>query len=443
MTKLIGLLRRIGGGLVAACLIAAVGSVSAVWAWSQAGNFTVGGNVGIGTESPAETMEIKNNKPVLSIHEPGVATFKIGSDGGAFKLAAMDNGYGGHTGNFDDNDTQILSMSTSGNVGIGTTSPEETMEIRNNKPVLSIHEPGVATFKIGSDGGAFKLAAMDNGYGGHTGNFDANDTQILSMSTSGNVGIGTTSPEETMEIRNNKPVLSIHEPGVATFKIGSDGGAFKLAAMDNGYGGHTGNFDDNDTQILSMSTSGKVGIGTTSPSQKLDVVGNSSGNDGITVSNPGSGNPQIRWLNDTGVQKYAITSFDHDGSYTVAHWVAGAGNTLNITQNGNVGIGTESPAETMEIKNNKPVLSIHEPGVATFKIGSDGGAFKLAAMDNGYGGHTGNFDANDTQILSMSTNGNVGIGTTSPQTKLDVAGDMRVSGDIKTTGDICIGRCAQ
>nr|VFK60761.1 MAG: Collagen triple helix repeat-containing protein [Candidatus Kentron sp. TUN]VFK70042.1 MAG: Collagen triple helix repeat-containing protein [Candidatus Kentron sp. TUN] len=113
----------------------------------------------------------------------------------------------------------------------------------------------------------------------------------------------------------------------------------------------------------------------------------------------------------------------------------------NISYNdGNVGVGTTSPAEAIEIKDNKPVLSLHEPNVATFKVGSDGGVFKIAAMDNGYGGYTGNFNANDAQILSMTKSGNIGVGTMNPDAnlKLDVEGMVGAEQYCDKNGENCI-----
>jgi hypothetical protein len=69
------------------------------------------------------------------------------------------------------------------------------------------------------------------------------------------------------------PVQTFHQPGVSSFKVGVSNGLFKIAAMDNGYGGHVGNFNNNKDQIIAMDVTGKVGIGTTQPDAKLTVKG--------------------------------------------------------------------------------------------------------------------------------------------------------------------------
>ncbi|MBB6239858.1 putative coiled-coil protein SlyX [Pedobacter sp. AK013] len=93
---------------------------------------------------------------------------------------------------------------------------------------------------------------------------------------------------------------------------------------------------------------------------------------------------------------------------------------------GNLGIGTSTPEELLEIRANQPVITFHQPGISSFKMGTSNGVFKLLAMDNGFGGHTGNFsDTNNPYVFSFLQNGNVGIGTSTPREKLSVNGKIR------------------
>ena len=46
-----------------------------------------------------------------------------------------------------------------------------------------------------------------------------------------------------------------------------------------------------------------------------------------------------------------------------------------------------------------------------------------------------------TDLVIRTSDGNIGIGTTNPQSKLDVNGDLRIQGNILSNGDICIGNC--
>nr|VFK40990.1 MAG: MAM domain-containing protein, meprin/A5/mu [Candidatus Kentron sp. TC] len=184
-------------------------------------------------------------------------------------------------------------------------------------------------------------------------------------------------------------------------------------------------------------SNGNVGIGAKPKNQNDGLFvydRNTTGYNAIHVENNGQSTIELRAYGDNSIWKGAsiLTSWNTDVDLgLVADSLSKVNNgTSNHVlwlkaNSGNVGIGTITPEEIMEIKHSEPVLSLHEPNVATFKVGSDGGIFKIAAMDNGFGGHTGNFDANDSQILSMSNSGNVGIGTTNPAYKLDVAGIIR------------------
>lgn len=89
---------------------------------------------------------------------------------------------------------------------------------------------------------------------------------------------------------------------------------------------------------------GNVGIGTTGPSQRLDVRGNAAGNDGITIENLGAGNPQVRFL-ENGAEVAAMT---WDKGSNTLHFRDGTGNILNI-KSGNVGIGTTSALAKLDV----------------------------------------------------------------------------------------------
>lgn len=95
---------------------------------------------------------------------------------------------------FSNLNTELMRLKGNGRLGLGTNDPREIIEIKNDNAVVSFHTPGKATYKIGTDERIFKIAAMDNGYGGHTGSFNNNDAQVLVMNNKGNVGIGTTNP---------------------------------------------------------------------------------------------------------------------------------------------------------------------------------------------------------------------------------------------------------
>ena len=154
-----------------------------------------------------------------------------------------------------------LALHPDDKIGIGTETPEEAMEIKKTSPVLSIHNPNVSTFKIGSDANGFKIAAMDNGFGGHRGNFPNNNSQVFFMSKTGNVGIGITKLNERLEVNGN----------VKAAKFIGDGSQLTNLSV-----GATG-------LNLATTANSRVGIGISPPAAKLHVINAETNANGNTL----------------------------------------------------------------------------------------------------------------------------------------------------------------
>jgi hypothetical protein len=183
-----------------------------------------------------------------------------------------------------------------GKLGIGTTTPAELFEIRANQPVITFHQPDISSFKMGTSNGVFKLLAMDNGFGGHTGSFsDTNNPYVFSFLQNGNVGIGTTNASEKLVVNGNLKLIldqaNLPNKNVAGIvAIGYSGitGAQNWAlrgVYQHGFGvGNNADGGDldvikslNGSTILATKTDGTalgyVGIGTTNPTDLLTVAG--------------------------------------------------------------------------------------------------------------------------------------------------------------------------
>jgi endosialidase-like protein len=191
-----------------------------------------------------------------------------------------------------------------------------------------------------------------------------------------------------------------------------------------------------EVKSLFIDPKGNVGIGTQSPTYPLDVRGD------------------FRVVNDdTKLQGFTGR---WDGSYTTINsykWsdpagpqplrVDGSVLSLNSTTGGNVGIGTTSPAEKLEIAGtkeqggraivsdgggeNRRVILIEAPGKNNFG--------RIVAYQ--YGATAGGKD-----LILQDTGGNVGIGNASPTQKLDVAGNVKVSGALGVGSNVDVTRSA-
>ena len=180
------------------CLL--VGSFSyqaqAQWIYNGSKIYYNNGNVGIGTSDPIEKLELMVANPALSLHNPGVATFKVGADGGVFKIAAMDNGFGGHGGSFVNNDTQVLTMNNVGNVGIGTISPHARLSFGHsvlNSRILGLWDNPIDWYGLGIEAHTMRLQV------GNTNSrfafYAGDNTEVMRIQGNGSVGIGTSNPQ--------------------------------------------------------------------------------------------------------------------------------------------------------------------------------------------------------------------------------------------------------
>ena len=198
---------------------------------------------------------------------------------------------------------------------------------------------------------------------------------------------------------------------------------------------------------------GNVGIGTTSPSSKLNVIGG-SGDDIIAkfkTTGTGTGDySEIHILNDN---NDALKIGSIGSNYTNSSWagmryvyagsgdlglkaVAGTGNVriyaggagserMRITSGGNVGIGTTSPGYKLSVNGD-----IHIPQNEYIYFDNTAHYIRRGSSDVELQGFNGlNLRTNGSSRLYIKQDGNVGIGTTKPGSKLEL---YEVSGGAPT-----------
>ena len=181
---------------------------------------------------------------------------------------------------------------------------------------------------------------------------------------------------------------------------------------------------------------GNVGIGTTSPSNLLSLKGqgnnwNTSASMKLWDSTYSKG-WYVGTANNDVAGDYYIRSVTSEAAYPVA-----ADQQFTIKQNGNVGIGTISPLAKLQVGTQQ---NSNATGISLAAGASVGNLIARTTTHHNWLPYTdgSNYYSADNHIIRnashstewmrINSSGNVGIGTTSPGKKLDVAGDFKLDG---------------
>lgn len=190
----------------------------------------------------------------------------------------------------------------------------------------------------------------------------------------------------------------------------------------------------------------KVGIGTTQPSTELSVNGwgTISGRLGIgSMSVPtdplkiSTSNKSTGWSHDDGTVNL-LTYIDDDsgaclGTYSNHPLHFFTNNNTNAPQltlatDGKFGIGTASPASPLQIRTGDGVGLSHTNGHVDLATCTDGSGGHLLTQSNHPLHFRTNSTSNSQPQLTLTTDGKLGIGTTSPAERLHVNGNLQVDG---------------
>jgi hypothetical protein len=171
---------------------------------------------------------------------------------------------------------------------------------------------------------------------------------------------------------------------------------------------------------------GNVGIGTQSPTTDLDIHG-------------AADNHTMARVNQVGIDQWVGWRIDRDST---EKWFIGMGssnddllfrrtgnNDMVINTSGDVGIGTSDPSQKLDVDHGNLVVQ----GDGSFDANGEEGIVYLGSVHHyikgiyGFGVKIGAYAAEDV-ICVREISGRVGIGTTDPDYKLDVNGDINVSG---------------
>lgn len=299
----------------------------------------------------------------------------------------------------------------------------------------------------------------------------------------GNLGIGTATPAAKLHVIGEAHISEQIKVGTNSVYIGTDFQGLPNNLWTTNGGLYIQNGVNENVVIAADGSTANVGIGTLLPSEKLDVVGNARITGSLTASGSSSfdtvvasrftsqdsiiafGDATIYVNHNTNTWTSTSNRFTYKGieipntagtSFRLQHWdevalppftysgkaaewdfIARANNQLDfrngitattvmsLTEDGDIGIGTISPSEKFHISGGNVLVK----GTNNFQSGGHEAVLYLGDNNHsirsvfGLGVRIGTFGAQDAIAISQNS-GNVGIGTTSPNTKLEVKGNV-------------------
>lgn len=415
---------------VAVLSLALALGINSVLAWTEPGSAPPGDNV----PAPINvggTTQVKSG--MLGVYTDGVDTnYGLTVSNGANNKGIKTTG----------NSYMEGQLWVTSKVGVGTASPYAPLHtyVANTNTVETDEEITTAgivirgiTNKVNLQLGVGKntlgpyagwiQASYDNGGATH------GVEPLLLNPSGGNLGIGTTSPGYSLQV--NGTIASIHNHQDKLRFSGSHAGIPNTILWDNDQGIRF--WDGDNGELVRITNTGSMGIGTTNPGAKLEVAGQIK----ITGGTPGAGkvltsdaNGLASWQTPAGGLPTGTVgqTLRHDGTT----WVT---NSVIYNDGTNVGIGTTSPGIKLEVNSGGIINTAKFASsntAATIIIidntAANGRQWELVstASDASIGG--GKFGIVDRDAglyrLVINSSGNVGIGTTNPGAPLQVNGNV-------------------
>jgi hypothetical protein len=496
--------------------------------------------VGIGTTIPSTILHIRSNNPCLRLQDSDSST---GTNTSQIQFYNSNNSIEGFVG-YDSTNSLMVSNSNSsgsinfrtggstndkliinstGNIGIGnTTSIWSTLQIYKSSadtyPALALGNGSLTTlspqlrFMMLTTSYSHYIATQHHGSlsqsnlmsfyigqnvssGNTLGSYNIN---VLTLTGTGNVGIGTTICDASLHIYQNSPMIKLHDNNhiqgttlsllqyynsgnTLEGYIGFSNNANLIVSNSNISGSiklQTNSIDriiiDN-TGITTINSNlyiqtGRIGIGTTNPNVSFHV----NSNDAIQIpTGPSTDRPII---GNIGMLRYNTTTLQYEG-FTNNNW-AGMGGVIDVNQdtkitaetvpgtnndqlqmytkgsqamiidsNQYVGIGTTIPSTILHIRSNNPYLRLQDSDSST---GTNHSQIQFYNSNNSIEGFIGYNSTSSLMVSNSNTSGsikfqtggstidklvidstgNIGIGITNPQYKFYVNGSSYLYGDM-------------
>ena len=300
-----------------------------------------------------------------------------------------------------------LYIDTSKRVGIGTITPSNKLQVNTGGFSIEDSTTNLGGFNVSSNARITTISGLPSGTTLSTASLVVNPA-----------GVGDV----------NRLLLGVGHEGVIHFSVDVEGDSYFAGNMGIGTTAPAYLLETAKSPIganLSGTlyvngTSGMVGVGNLNPSAKLDILS--------TTDN------HLRLTHTAGTYYWNIFRQASDGSLVFNDSIGSP--EVVFTSGGNVGIGTTTPDATLEVigqiyvdaNDDASSILLSDTGITSYV--SDLNLRTRLVQDIYLGNNTNNY------MKIEGTNGNVGIGTTSPTQTLDVNGNINISA---ATGNLTMG----
>lgn len=378
---------------------------------------TTNNRVGIGTNSPTHALQV-----VGQINISDSNSYIWGAGTSYISGSSVSNFI-----TFNTAVTERMRITSAGNVGIGTATPAQKLEVNGIGRFT-----GTGAFSIGDEAGALRItsnnaspqpfglfSATNNYTGIRVGaisvgtSYGASDAPAAGMIVQGNVGIGTTAPNVKLDVLSGTVNTAADSLTASTMTVTGPNVVFGAGA--------------NNAGVLNVETNTALGI---------DVGGS------IGFGGRYTGTAQAQWALIKGAKENA-TDGDYASYLAFGTRIMGGQVTerVRINSTGNVGIGISSPTAKLHVAGGKILLDNTQgiqikdaAGTARTVVQVDGG--DNLYLDSAAAGGDLFFRASGNDKLTIkATSGNVGIGTTTPTSKLAVNGNVAIGLPSSITGN--------
>ena len=418
---------------------------------------TSAGNIGINTASPDSTHALDivgsaratlSNGGTISLHTPSAVTgLSLTASNGdradirrsvdALHLLTTDSGGTPVAGNG-------IVITDAGLVGIGTTSPASTLDVWGDFQVGTSSDP---TLFVDPGNGRVGVGTASPGYEFETIGAIRATGQVIT-----NSHFTLTNSSAFLRFRGgalnvyapSNDVLSIGASDTNdSLSIGTTSSTARLTIQTAGTTDILSLYETGGSEVFTVLESGNVGIGTSSPASTLDVYGDFQvGTSGTPTLLVDASDNQVLVGTSTAFGSGALSV---DGNIAIGtNYISRSGGStgsLSFTSAGS-GVFNGSTGSTYSVRiNNDNGSSASGRGLQFYQGGNPQGSINLVA-DGSFANHYLSFQTKVSNSVAermrIHSDGNVGIGSTSPSSKLTVAGDTYIGGDLTATGTLSV-----